>query len=207
MVTSIRSLVEKALSIVNISVLRGASFLNWVAWIGQVQENETSAAFTGTWTSTHNVGVSSVIVSENVVGTTIWQLSEETSKISSGIEGVRSLLVVKSKKLLQIKDLNVMIEGLTGNDEVVLVGSDFSPSTGWGSSSLGKSAEVAEFTSTGDLWVFGQSCFERGSGIMFLTSVKATPSPWAISPNSRPDSETQPQAEEAKFGVDVPSLK
>ena len=42
---------------------------------------------------------------------------------------------------------------------------------------------------------------------MALTSAKATPSPWAISPNSRPDSETQPQAEEAKLGVDVPSLK
>ena len=155
-VTSIRSLVEKALSIVDISVLRSASFLNWVAWIGQVQENESSTAFTGTWTSTHDISVSSVIVGKNVVGTTVWQLSEETSEISSWIEGVRSLLVVKSKKLLQIKDLNVMIESLTGNNEVVLVGSDFSPSTGWGSSSLGKSAEVAEFTSTGDLWMFGQ---------------------------------------------------
>lgn len=59
--------------------------------------------------------------------TTIRKVPIKPGQIRFWVEGDWSQPVIDGEKLLQVKDLNVMVVCFGGDDDVVLVGSDFSP--------------------------------------------------------------------------------
>jgi hypothetical protein len=75
------SLVNPALRIMHVSLLRGTTRALGVRGIRDINENQSRLAAGVTWLSTNSVNKISSLVNDNVVSTAVWQAGEKTSQV------------------------------------------------------------------------------------------------------------------------------
>lgn len=128
-VASVGTAVDDALGVVDVAVLRSATFGVGLGWIVEVNEDETSTASRGPGCSSNSYSIVELLVDNNVVAATGRKVGEQASEVCLWVKGLR-LKRVDSQELAKIKDLNVVVDGLGADNQVVAVDLDFSPDDG-----------------------------------------------------------------------------
>lgn len=101
LIPSIRTFVDQALCIVNIAILGSAAWRGGVAWVAEVEENQSTTAGGVARSRAHDIRETCLIVGQDVVGTSIWKAAVETCEVVLGVESNGTFAVVDIEKLVR----------------------------------------------------------------------------------------------------------
>lgn len=110
----------------NVSILGTAARRERLGRILHIDIDESSSAGVVSWLSPHCHGIVELLVDNDIVRSSDWEIVKETCQVGPGVKSLGAARA-EVEQLAHVEDLNVMVHGLGADDEVVAICLDFTP--------------------------------------------------------------------------------